>query len=53
MKKKRSDEPTEHDRFTSALKKVLSVPYSEMKSKLEAEKQKRTKKASASRVSVA
>jgi hypothetical protein len=39
----------EYATFETALKKVLSVPHSELKSKLDAEKRKRTK-SSASRV---
>jgi len=45
--KKQSDEYTT---FETALKKVLSVPYSEMKNKLASEK-KRAKRPSASRAS--
>jgi hypothetical protein len=33
----------EYATFETALKKVLSVPHSELKSKLDAEKRKRTK----------
>jgi hypothetical protein len=36
--------------FEDALRKVLSVPHSKMKSKLNAQKRKRIKKASASHV---
>jgi len=36
-----SDQPGEYDRFETALKKVLSVPHSEIKAKLDAEKQAR------------
>jgi hypothetical protein len=36
--------------FEDALKKVLSVPHSDIKSKLDAEKRKRIKKSSASHV---
>jgi hypothetical protein len=46
----KSDKPSnEYDVFSQALKKVLSVPHSEIKSKLDAEKRKRSKRASASR----
>jgi hypothetical protein len=40
---------TEYATFETALKKVLSVPHSEIKSKLDAEKRKKIK-SSASRV---
>lgn len=40
----------EYAAFETALKKVLSVPHSEIKSKLEIEKRKRVKRSSASRV---
>jgi hypothetical protein len=40
----------EYAAFENALKKVLSVPHSAIKSKLDAEKRKRIKRASASRV---
>jgi len=36
-----SDQPDEYDNFESALRKVLLVPHSEIKSKLDAEKQAR------------
>jgi hypothetical protein len=39
---------SEYDAFECALKKVLSVPHSKIKSKLDAEKRKRAKKSSAS-----
>jgi hypothetical protein len=45
MNKKRIDSE-EYDRFNSALKKVLSVPHSEMKTRLAEEKQKRIKQSS-------
>jgi hypothetical protein len=35
------NETGEYDRFENALKKVLSVPHSEIKSKIDAEKQAR------------
>ena len=53
MKKKQRLAGDEYNRFETALRKILSVPHSEMKSKLEAEKQKRTKKISVSHVSAA
>lgn len=40
----------EYAAFEDALKTVLSVPHSKLKSKLDAEKRKRIKKSSASRV---
>lgn len=40
----------EYANFEDALKKVLSVPHSKIKSKLNAEKRKRIKNASASHV---
>jgi hypothetical protein len=40
----------EYAAFEDALKKVLSVPHSDIKSKLDAEKRKRIKKSSASHV---
>jgi hypothetical protein len=40
----------EYAAFETALKQVLSVPYSEMKSKIAAEKRKRPKRSSVSRV---
>jgi hypothetical protein len=45
------NESGEYANFEDALKKVLSVPHSKIKSKLDAEKRKRVKKASASRAS--
>jgi hypothetical protein len=39
----------EYAAFETALKKVLSVPHSEIKKKLDAEKRKRVRKSSASR----
>jgi len=47
-KRSAKNESGEYAAFEGALKKVLSVPHSEIKSKLDAEKRKRTK-ASASR----
>jgi hypothetical protein len=44
------NETGEYATFENALKKVLSVPRSQIKSKINAEKRKRFKKASASRV---
>jgi hypothetical protein len=44
------NETGEYAVFENALKQVLSVPYSEMKSKISAEKRKKLKKSSASRV---
>jgi hypothetical protein len=38
----------EYAAFEDALKKVLSIPHSKLKSKLDAEKRKRVKKSSAS-----
>jgi hypothetical protein len=43
------NETGEYATFEKALKTVLSVPHSKMKNKLNAEKRKRAKKASASR----
>jgi hypothetical protein len=43
------NESGEYAAFETALKKVLSVPHSKMKSKLDAEKRKRVKTSSASR----
>lgn len=43
----------EYARFEMALKKILTVPHPEMKSKLDAARRKRTKKSSASHVSAA
>jgi hypothetical protein len=45
------NESGEYATFEDALKKVLSVPHSKMKSKLAAEKRKKIKKSSASRAS--
>ena len=45
----KSDKPNEYDTFNQALKKVLSVSHSEMKSRLSAEKRKKSKRSSASR----
>ena len=51
MKKKRSaNEGVGYDRFSEALKTVLSVSHSQMKSRLAEAKEKRTKKSSASHV---
>lgn len=44
-------EPNEYETFSTALKKVLSVPHSTMKAKLDAEKRTRTKKSSVARAS--
>jgi len=41
----------EYATFENALKAILSVPHSQIKSKLDAEKRKRIKKSSASRAS--
>jgi len=41
----------EYATFESALKQILSVPHSAIRTKLNAEKRKRIRKASASRVS--
>ena len=46
------NESGEYAAFESALKKVLSVPHSQIKSKLDAEKRKRIK-TSASRAAIA
>ena len=43
------NESGEFANFQAALKTVLSVPHSELKAKLSAEKRKRVKKSSASR----
>jgi hypothetical protein len=43
------NETGEYATFENALKTILSVQHSEIKSKLDAEKRKRIKKASASR----
>jgi len=43
------NESGEYAAFEGALKKILSVPHSEIKSKLDAEKRKKTKRSSASR----
>jgi hypothetical protein len=40
----------EYANFEAALKTVLSVPHTELKNKINAEKRKRVKKSSASRV---
>jgi hypothetical protein len=40
----------EYANFEAALKTVLSMPHAELKTKINAEKRKRVKKASASRV---
>jgi hypothetical protein len=45
------NETGEYATFEEALKKVLSVPRSEMKSKLNAEKRKKARRSSVSRVS--
>jgi hypothetical protein len=45
------NESGEYTAFEAALKKVLSVPHSKMKSKIDAKKRKRSKRASVSRVS--
>jgi hypothetical protein len=46
------DEPGEFDRFTDFMRRLVAVPHSEIKTKLDAEKrikeQKRTSKTSAS-----
>jgi hypothetical protein len=47
----KSVKPKEYANFENALRVVLSVPHSEIKSKLDAEKRKRAKKPSASRAS--
>jgi hypothetical protein len=47
-KRSGKDESSEYATFETALKKILSVPHSKMKSKLNAEKRKRIK-SSASR----
>jgi hypothetical protein len=47
----KSDKPDEYSSFETALKKVLSVPHSKIKSKLDIEKRKRSKRASVSRAS--
>ncbi len=44
------NESGEYATFENALKTVLSVPHSKLKSKLNAEKRKRIKKSSASHV---
>jgi hypothetical protein len=43
------NDQNEYAKFENALKKVLSVPHSKLKSKINAEKRKRFKKSSASR----
>jgi hypothetical protein len=48
----KSDKPDEYSSFENALRKVLSVPHSKIKSKLDAEKRKRTKRVSASRAAI-
>jgi hypothetical protein len=45
------NEPGSYSNFESALKKVLSVPRSELKAKLDAEKRRKPVRTSASRVS--
>jgi hypothetical protein len=45
------NESGEYATFEDALKKVLSVPHSKLKSKLNAEKRKKARKSSASRAS--
>jgi len=48
----KSDKPaSEYETFSNALKTILSVPHSKIKSKLAAERRKRVKKSSASRAS--
>jgi len=47
------NESGEYAVFETALKKVLSVPHSKIKSKLDAEKRKKLKSSSASRASAA
>jgi hypothetical protein len=47
----KSEQPNEYANFETALKKVLSVPHSAMKSALAIEKRKKAKKSSASRAS--
>jgi hypothetical protein len=47
----KSEKPDEYSSFETALKKVLSVPRSKIKSKLDAEKRKRSKRASVSHAS--
>jgi hypothetical protein len=48
-KRSAKNESGEYAAFENALKTVLSVPHSKIKSKLDAEKRKRVKKSSASR----
>ena len=48
-KRSRKNESGEYAAFENALKVVLSVPHSKIKSKLDAEKRKRIKRSSASR----
>jgi len=43
------NESGEYANFETALRKILSVPRSKIRAKLDAEKRKRTKKSSASR----
>jgi hypothetical protein len=50
-KRSAKNESGEYAVFEGALKKILSVPHSEIKSKLDAEKRKRAKRSSASRAS--
>jgi hypothetical protein len=47
-KRSGKNESGDYAAFEGALKKILSVPHSEMKSKIDAEKRKRFKKSSAS-----
>jgi hypothetical protein len=51
LKPSAKNDSGEYETFETALKKILSVPRSQMKSKLDAEKRKRIKKSSASRAS--
>lgn len=44
----KNEQSDEYEKFASALKTVLSIPHSKIKSKLNAEKRKRTRKSSAS-----
>jgi hypothetical protein len=49
-----SKQQSEYDKFDSTMRKLLSVPHSEIKAKLDAEKaakKRKPKKTSASRVS--
>ena len=43
----------EYEKFSEALKTILSVPHSKIKAKLETEKRKRVKNASASHGAIA